>query len=386
MALSVTLCASASAGENDLRAIVDSRGESQLALSGGVNGVNCELARGGASAGHLADGTLAFGERLDVCPWSVGALDMRLSEDVLVGYLPRLSDAYLVAEGAPYEHIGYSADLTLFDIINAFGDRITESGGAGEKPHVSLKKLVRPQADRVFPAPVWMRYSRTTQDGRSLLSHDWGFAVFRYQHMAGAVDMFVFDFSAVAWGDGFGISPLTISWFRVHDMPLGPFTIDAAAGFAAAGPGKQSNPQFMTTTPESLGNHTEFDGKLQVRSQIGILDWTGGVEHTLSPFLADGLVVDTRVNMGATVDLGVVDRLGVSGWAARSELISADGSDVQANTWGAAVGAGVRLGHRFRFDVDGEIGRSFYARLGGAPAVPSLGAMVTASLSARFGL
>ncbi len=373
-----------------VRVVGDSRGTAGAGASGALVGINCDLATVDGSIGHLQDGaTWSAGERAEFCPWDVGLLDVRITQEWGVGILPGLSDRYLVTGGTPYAHSGWGVELGLFDLLNLFTARIADPATLhrpGIEPKISVARALAPQRNRLIPIPFWVRYSRTTQAGRTLEQEDWGTAVMRWRHDGARLDLAYFNVGAATWGDGVGVSPLTFYPARLENLTLGPVTLDLAAGWATSG-GTQSNPQFATMTPPALEHLTIVGGHALVRVQTDDVEASIGADRTMTPYLADGLAIDSRAQAGLTWTprRGPLDRVGARAWAARTELIAADGSTTHAATWGSAIDLGLPLPHRARVDITAELGRSFYARLGLPVATPALGGTVTATVSAAFG-
>ena len=372
-----------------VRVVGDSRGAVGAGASGALVGINCDLVQVDGDVGHRRDAAIwAASERATLCPWTVGLLDMRITQERGVGILPGLSDRYLVTSGTPYTRTGWGVELEIFDLLGLVTPRLIDPAtrGIGLEPQLSVPRLLAPQRNRVIPLAFWVKYARTEQGGRTLEEEDWGFAVVRWLHHGGRLDVAHVNVGAATWGDGIGVAPLTFYPVAFDAFPLGPVTLDLAAGWAVAG-GDQSNPQFSTMTPPALESVSIKAGHALVRVQLDRVLATVGAERTMTPYLADGIAIDdrARAELEWRPHRGPLDRVGARGWAARTKLLAADGSTSTDTTWGSAVDLGAALPQRMRLDVAAELGRSYYADLGQPVATPALGALVTATLSAPFG-
>lgn len=380
----------------------DSRGALVLDARAGValDGLNCRFIDGeagvrlGNTGSGAADGGLAgsLDERVTVCPWEYGFLDLSFDQALSWQVEPRLTDRYGLARQR-YTRTSWAVSLSLFDFLNlrdidrsvADGD---SDGGGDDDDLAALGELFSTRDERVLFLPFTIRTTRTTQDAFELREVQVTVTSLRWwkaQPGGGrrTLDILPVEIRGVEEnGTGVGVALGTIHLGKLSGLRLGDhLELDAELGWVGAGTMGGSSGRI--DTPDPLYGTSEPIGKLGLSAAWSRVGVGVSAERSLDPTMALGLAVDERALGVVRVALGDTT-VTLSGFAARTENHAADGSRFTDATYGGGATVAYALPNDFALEVSAEAAQSFYPVLDGRPveAAPAARAMV----SLRFDL
>jgi hypothetical protein len=390
----LTLPASAHAaadGWASLGLLGDTRRPAGLSGSAGgeVDGLGCTLVEGQATLELVTSGPAAnLAQEARACAWHIGIVDPRVHQAFAWQVEPQLADRPAVAAG-PYSRVTVGVSIEFFDLraalelFNAFAGK----GEIDDEDGLALVADVLPESSRIIAIVLGGDLTRTWQGARELREATFHLVLVRLAKERGdhtrTIDILAVDTVGVDDGSTVGVMVGVGYPVRLTGLELGRhLELDAELGFAGTGESRGA-PATMTTPPALVGR-SATTGRLALYGRFGRVRAALTAERTLLPTIDLGLTLDSRVTGSMVGALGETD-VTIHGFGARTERTGTDGVTTTDATYGGGLIVARRLPHRLSVEARGELARSFYASLDGAPPRVAPGARAMLSMRLELG-